>query len=81
MARVALIALMPLPVADPQFWIVTAAAVLALLFILRKRIRLRRRGKVEMPCENCAQAPGRPRGLCGRVSGWILKTGKPAGKS
>ena len=70
-----------LPIADPQFWIVSLAAVAALLFVLRKRIRFRRRGAVQLPCDHCAQAPARPASLSGRVTGWILKAGKPAGKS
>ena len=55
---------MALPVADPQFWIVTGAAVVALGLILRP---LFRRPKANaLPCAKCPQAglkvpPGRPR--------------------
>lgn len=55
---------MPLPIADPQFWIVSAAAAAALGLMLR---RLLRRPKVSsagtLPCARCAQAgePGHPK--------------------
>ena len=45
-----------LPLGDPQFWLVTAAAVGALLYLGRKRLRFRRKGAVELPCDNCSQA-------------------------
>lgn len=47
-----------LPLDEPQFWLVSAAAVAALIYLLRKRLRLRRRGEIELPCANCSQAPG-----------------------
>jgi hypothetical protein len=45
-----------LPVADVQFWVVTAVAVAALLFFLRRKFRFRKKGEVELPCDNCSQA-------------------------
>ena len=48
---------MALPVADPQFWIVTGAAAVALTLTLR---RLLRRPKADpsnaMPCDRCPKA-------------------------
>jgi thiamine biosynthesis lipoprotein len=73
--------ILQLPVHDPQFWIVTAAAVIALAFVLRKRIRVRGSGKpggIELPCENCPQArqAGAPerlrRWLRGKAGCWIV---------
>jgi len=45
---------MNLPVADPQFWIVTAAAAVALGLVLRRI--LGRKSSAELPCANCPQA-------------------------
>ena len=56
---------MPLPVADPQFWIVTGAAGIALGLVLR---RLFRRPKANaLPCAHCPKAgkPGHPRAAGG----------------
>ena len=47
---------MHLPLADPQFWIVTGAAAVALAYVLRKRLRLGRRGAPQLPCDNCPKA-------------------------
>jgi len=47
---------MALPWRDPQFWLVSGAAVVALLFVVRKRFRFRRRGEVELPCDHCPSA-------------------------
>lgn len=51
---------MSLPVADPQFWIVTGGAALALAYAIR-RIRRRTRRETAPPCDRCPQ-PGRPLG-------------------
>ena len=54
---------MSLPLADPQFWIVTAAAVTALGFVLRRVFRRKSTaGTGALPCANCphAGAPGHP---------------------
>ncbi len=45
---------MSLPVADPQFWIVTAAAAGALGLVLRRMFRRKPAG--ELPCANCPKA-------------------------
>lgn len=45
---------MSLPFADPQFWIVTAIAVGALGFVLRRMIRRKPSGA--LPCANCPKA-------------------------
>ncbi len=55
---------MTLPLADPQFWIVTGAAAVALGLMLRPL--LRRSKPNALPCAKCSQAgpkerPGRPR--------------------
>jgi FAD:protein FMN transferase len=47
-----------LPLADPQFWIVTGGAALALVYAVR-RIRRRTRAESETPCERCPK-PGNP---------------------
>lgn len=47
------------PWGDPQFWMVSAAALAALAYVLRRLFRFRRRGEVELPCENCSQAKPR----------------------
>ena len=63
----------PLPFADPQFWLVTAAAAGAAVYLVRKRIRVKKKGAVALPCDNCAQsdvhAPG---GAPSAVKRWIL---------
>ena len=47
---------MSLPLADPQFWIVSAAAGIALALVLR---RLFRRPKANaLPCAKCPKARG-----------------------
>jgi thiamine biosynthesis lipoprotein len=59
---------MTLPVADPQFWIVTGAAGIALGLVLR---RLFRRPKATaLPCAHCPKAgqPGHPQGPGGFVA-------------
>lgn len=48
---------MALPVADPQFWLVTGAAVVALAAVLRRL--LRRPAKDEMPCASCPKVKSR----------------------
>lgn len=48
---------MSLPLADPQFWIVTGAAVVALGAILLRL--LRRPAKNDMPCANCPRPKAR----------------------
>lgn len=45
---------MSLPVADPQFWIVTAAAALALAMVLRRLFR--RPKSTALPCAHCPKA-------------------------
>ena len=50
---------MAFPWRDPQFWIVTGAALLALGYMLRKRLRIRRGGEKPgsgLPCDHCSQA-------------------------
>ncbi|MEO8275778.1 MAG: hypothetical protein ABI639_06130 [Thermoanaerobaculia bacterium] len=44
---------MSLPLADPQFWIVTAAAAGALIVVLRRIFRRPPAGG-SLPCANCA---------------------------
>jgi hypothetical protein len=62
-----------LPVADPQFWIVTAAAVVALAMILRLLLwRPKATPSNGLPCARCAQAgeighPPTPRRRGGRA--------------
>ena len=47
---------MSLPLADPQFWIVSTAAAIALALVLR---RLLRRPKANaLPCAKCPKARG-----------------------
>ncbi|MEZ5312777.1 MAG: hypothetical protein R2862_03535 [Thermoanaerobaculia bacterium] len=54
---------MGFPWRDPQFWIVTGAALVALAYVLRKRLRIRPRsgpgasngGATGLPCDHCAQ--------------------------
>ena len=48
---------MALPVADPQFWIVSGAAVVALAAVLRRLVR--RPPKQEMPCAHCPKVKSR----------------------
>ena len=55
---------MALPVADPQFWIVTGAAAIALGLVLRRL--LRRPKSNTLPCAHCSKAglgshPDQPR--------------------
>lgn len=66
---------MNLPTADPQFWIVTAAAVAALAIVLRRLFR--RPSKDALPCANCPQAgrAGHPRATAGsdpKANLWVL---------
>ena len=68
---------MNLPVADPQFWIVTAAAAVALGLVLRRIIR--RKSSAALPCEHCPKAgqTGHPRSAKGagrRATVLILAT-------
>ncbi|MCB9378451.1 MAG: hypothetical protein H6511_06780 [Holophagales bacterium] len=49
--------------ADPQFWIVTAAAALALVWFVARRVRATRRATPG--CDKCPQAPA-PRGASPR---------------
>ena len=42
---------MALPTADPQFWIVSAVAAIALAFVFRRVFRRERPG--ELPCARC----------------------------
>lgn len=48
---------MALPVADPQFWVVTGAAAVALGAILLRLFR--RPAKHEMPCAKCPKVKSR----------------------
>lgn len=48
---------MSLPTADPQFWIVTALAALALAVVLRRIFR--RPAKGALPCAHCPKAKSR----------------------
>jgi hypothetical protein len=66
-----MIAASQLPLADPQFWLVTAAAVGAAIYLVRKRVRVRKRGEAALPCDNCAQA-GSHGGAPRSVKRWIL---------
>ncbi|MEO8198066.1 MAG: FeoB-associated Cys-rich membrane protein [Thermoanaerobaculia bacterium] len=55
---------MSLPLADPQFWIVTAVAAGALGLVLRRLFRRPKAGA--LPCAHCPKAglgsrPDRPR--------------------
>jgi len=43
---------MPLPLHDPEFWLVTAGAVLALAYALR-RVARSTRAEAERPCDKC----------------------------
>ena len=47
---------MNLPVADPEFWLVTAGAALALGFALRRVLRSAR-AEGEPPCDKCPKPP------------------------
>lgn len=48
-----------LPLADPQFWIVTGGAALALGYAIR-RVRRRTRSESETPCARCPKPGGPP---------------------
>ncbi len=63
---------MALPVADPQFWIVTGAAAVALAIVLRRLFR--RPSKGALPCAKCPQAgrTGHPRASGGAGSKSML---------
>lgn len=66
-----------LPLGDPQFWIVTLGAVAALGFVLRRRIRVRRKGQVALPCEHCPQAGAHAGATVPlKVKRWLLGEGK-----
>jgi len=64
---------MSLPLADPQFWIVTAAAAVALALTLRRLLRRPKASSANsLPCARCAQAgeighPPTPRRRGGRA--------------
>lgn len=45
---------MSLPVADPQFWIVTVAAAGAVALVLRRVFR--KKPAAGLPCANCPKA-------------------------
>ncbi|MCM2269876.1 MAG: FAD:protein FMN transferase [Thermoanaerobaculia bacterium] len=51
---------MALPFADPQFWLVTGGALVALLLVARK-LRRRARSEAEVACDRCPK-PGNPLG-------------------
>ena len=53
---------MPLPLGDWQFWLVTAGAIAALAFALRRMARSAR-AEAEVPCDRCPKpaAPERDR--------------------
>lgn len=51
---------MALPLADPQFWLVTGGALVALLLVVRK-LRRRARSEAEIACDRCPK-PGNPLG-------------------
>ena len=48
---------MSLPLADPQFWIVTGVAAVALAAVLRRFFR--RPSKNALPCAHCPKAKSR----------------------
>ena len=56
---------MTLPIADPQFWIVTGVALVALAVVLRRLFK--RPSKNALPCAHCPKAgqPGHPRAASG----------------
>lgn len=58
---------MSLPLADPQFWIVTGGAALALGYAIRK-VRRRTRAESDTPCDRCPK-PGNPLGPNGGSAG------------
>ena len=71
----------PLPLADPQFWLVTAAAAGAVIYLVRKRLRVKKKGAIALPCENCSQADVHaPHGGPAAIKRWILGQ-KKAGRS
>jgi hypothetical protein len=50
-----------LPLADPQFWIVSSAALLALLLALRRILRRKKAGGAgALPCASCPKAGAGP---------------------
>jgi len=68
-----------LPLTDPQFWLVTAATAGAAIYLVRKRLRVRKKSASALPCENCSQAESHAatRGVPGAVKRWLLREGKP----
>lgn len=59
---------MALPLADPQFWLVTGGALVALVLVVRK-MRRRARSEAEIACDRCPK-PGNPLGP--RGLGWVV---------
>ena len=49
-----------LPTADPQFWLVTAGAALAVVFIVRRARAKSAPDSGAPPCEHCASHPSPP---------------------
>jgi hypothetical protein len=45
-----------LPLGDPQFWVVSVAALAALAFFVRRKFRFKRKGEIDLPCDNCPQS-------------------------
>ena len=43
------------PLGDPQFWVVSVAALAALAFFVRRKFRFKRKGEIDLPCDNCPQ--------------------------
>lgn len=51
---------MSLPLADPQFWIVTLGAAIALGLVLRRLLRRPKPTAVALPCDRCAKGKVAP---------------------
>ena len=59
---------MPLPLDDPQFWLVSALALGALALFLRPYFRRRRGGASEPACPHCAAGQAAARGSARRAA-------------
>ena len=54
-------------------WKQVRAAVGAAIYLFRKRVRVKKKGEIALPCENCAQADTHAAGGAPRaVKRWIL---------